>query len=202
MRNRLLLLAVSWAAISIGIPLLVRAEYGVAPFDVLTTGVVEQTGWSFGLAFIVCSVATFAVGWALGGRLGWACVAGSVAIGRMINLVLPLIPEQTNPLVRAAFLGAGTVVIAFGICTAIKTDLGPGPSEVFMLGLVRRGLGVVPARWLSDGLPVVLGVLLGGSLGVGTILFALAMGPLVKLGLRLVRYDPTRLPQNLATTPG
>ena len=61
---------------------------------------------------------------------------------------------------------------------------------VLMLGLVNRGLGVVPARWISDGAPLVAGALLGGSFGLGTVLFAVGMGPMVKVGLRRLRYTP------------
>jgi uncharacterized membrane protein YczE len=59
-----------------------------------------------------------------------------------------------------------------------------------MLGLVRRGMPIVPARWISDGTPVVVGAALGGQLGVGTLVFAVAMGPLVKVGLRRLGYTP------------
>jgi uncharacterized membrane protein YczE len=59
-----------------------------------------------------------------------------------------------------------------------------------MLGLVNRGLGVVPARWISDGTPLAAGALLGGSVGVGTLAFAVGMGPMVKFGLRRLGYQP------------
>jgi uncharacterized membrane protein YczE len=105
--------------------------------------------------------------------------------------VLEAIPEQHALIPRVAMLAAGLVVIAVAISLVVTTELGPGPTEVLMLGLVHRGMDIVPARWLSDGLPVVVGAVLGGSIGVGTVAFVLTMGPMVKLGLRLLGYRPS-----------
>jgi uncharacterized membrane protein YczE len=181
-------LLAAWLLVGIGVPLLLRAELGVAPFDVLNSGVSEFTGWSFGLCFVVDALVFFALGAALGARLGWACVVGTVLIGPLVNLVLAAIPHQEALAIRVPMLAGGILVLAVSICLVVTTDLGPGPTEVVMLGLVRRGLGIVPARWLSDGVPVLVGALLGGALGVGTIVFAVAMGPMVKFGLGRLGY--------------
>ena len=61
-----------------------------------------------------------------------------------------------------------------------------------MLGLIRRGMSLVPARWIADGTPLVIGTLLGGAIGPGTLLFALSMGPMVKFGLRRLKYETRR----------
>lgn len=190
MSTRLLRLVVSWLLVSIGVPLLLRAELGVSPFDVLSTGVAEVSGWSVGTAFIACSVTFFAVGRLLGGLLGPACVPGTVVIGLLVNLVLGMLPEPTALIVRIPMLLAGLVLIAAAITLGVSTELGPGPTEVLMLGLMARGVGVVPARWVSDGLPVVIGAVLGGAIGVGTVAFWLVMGALVKAGLQLLAYEP------------
>lgn len=187
-RTRVVRLVVSWLLVGIGVPFLVRAELGLAPLDVLNSGISEVTGWSFGLCFMLDSLLFFAIGGLLGARLGWACVVGSVVIGPIINLVLSAIPDQEALAVRIPMLAAGILIIAIAICLVVSTNLGPGPTEVVMLGLVYRGLGIVPARWISDGVPVVVGALLGGALGVGTIVFAIGMGPMVKFGLGRLGY--------------
>ena len=87
----------------------------------------------------------------------------------------------------------GILVLAVGICLVITTDLGAGPTEVVMLGLIKHHVPVVPARWLSDGVPMLVGLALGGDLGVGTVVFLIAMGPLVKFGLRRLHYVPAGL---------
>jgi uncharacterized membrane protein YczE len=107
----------------------------------------------------------------------------------MINVILARVGHQDAMRVRVPFMIVGIVLIAVGICFGISTRLGPGPSEVFMLGLVHHRVGVVVARWISDLLPVVIGFSMGGALGVGTVGFLVTMGPLVKVGLRLLRFD-------------
>jgi uncharacterized membrane protein YczE len=192
-RGRLIRLFASWAAVGVGIPMILRAELGASPFDVLNTGLSEVTGWSFGICFVVNSIAFFASGRAMGARLGWACIAGTLVIGPLVNLVLGLIPEQDRLSIRIPLFVVGLLVIAVAICLVIPTELGPGPTEVLMLGLVARGMDVVPARWISDGLPVAIGVALGGAFGAGTVIWVLCMGPMVKFGLRRLHYVPPRL---------
>ncbi|MDO8389592.1 MAG: hypothetical protein Q7V57_03810 [Actinomycetota bacterium] len=188
--TRLNRLFVSWVGVGIGVPLLVRAELGVAPFDVLNTGLNHRTGWSFGLCFIVMSALFFGTGYLLGAKLGWACLGGTLTIGLLVNRVLTLVPEQRALVPRSAYLLAGILIIAAAICLVVSTDLGPGPTEVVMLGLINRGMGVIPARWISDGTPLVVGAAMGGSIGVGTVAFAFGMGPMVKFGLRRLGYRP------------
>jgi uncharacterized membrane protein YczE len=192
MSVRLVRLVVSWMLVGIGVPMLIRAELGVAPFDVLNTGVSEVSGWSLGLAFVIDSVIFFATGAILGARLGPACVAGTLVIGVLVNVSLSVLPDLNALIPRICLLVAGILVIALAICLVVSTDFGPGPTETVMLGLIHRGLGVVPARWIADGVPLVVGAAMGGQIGVGTVTFLVAMGPLVKFGLRRLGYEPTR----------
>jgi len=202
LRTRLIRLVVSWVLVGVGVPMLVRAELGVAPFDVLNSGLNRTLGWSFGNCFIVSSVLFFALGWALGARLGWASPVGTFVIGPIVNLVLDRIGHHEALAVRVPLLLGGIAVIATAICLVVSTDLGPGPSEMFMLGLIHRGMPILPARWLSDGSPVVVGLVLGGALGVGTALFAAVMGPLVRFGLRHLGYVPRTLATSAKPTAG
>ena len=192
MRTRLLRLFASWGLVAIGVPMLIRAELGVAPFDVFNTGVSQATGWSLGVCFIVDAMTFFVIGSILGVRPGWGSVVGTTCIGPMINVVLAVLAKQHDMAPRLALLIGGTVILAAAICLVVSTELGAGPTEVAMLGLIHRGMGIVPARWISDGTPLVVGTLLGGAIGPGTLLFALSMGPMVKFGLRRLHYEPRR----------
>lgn len=198
MRTRLLRLFASWILVAIGVPMLIEAELGVAPFDVFNTGMGNATGWSLGICFIVDAMIFFAIGTALGARPGWGSIFGTTAIGPMVNVVLTIIPGQHAMVPRLALLIGGTLILAVAICLVVTTELGAGPTEVVMLGLIRRGMGIVPARWIADGTPLVVGTLLGGAIGPGTLLFALTMGPMVKFGLRRLKYE-TRRPIPLGT---
>lgn len=188
--TRYLRLVGSWVGVGIGVPMLLRAELGVAPFDVLNTGVHRALGLSLGLCFVVDAVVFYLAGWLLGARLGWACIAGTIVIGPMVNLWYGLIPQQHAMPPRIGLYAVGIAIISVSICMVITTELGAGPSEVLMLGLIARGMQIVPARWISDGLPLLIGTLIGGALGPGTLVFAVCMGPLVKFGLARLHYEP------------
>lgn len=192
MTTRLTRLVASWVLVAVGVPMLIRAQLGVAPFDVFNTGVSRATGWSLGVCFIADAMLFFVIGTALGARPGWGSLVGTSVIGSMVNVALDLIPEPDRILPRVGLWVAGTTILAVAICLVVTTELGAGPTEVVMLGLIHRGMEVVPARWLSDGTPFVIGTVLGGSFGPGTLAFGLVMGPMVKFGLRRLRYEPRR----------
>ena len=189
-RVRIVRVLASWVGVAIGVSLLLRSELGVAPFDVFNSGVAEATGWSFGTCFTVDAMGMYLLGFLLGAPPGPASVIGNFAIGPMIDLALALFPEQDALAVRVPLLVIGLLVLAVAICLVISTDLGAGPTEVVMLGLVRHRVPVVPARWVSDGVPMLVGVALGGALGVGTIAFLVLMAPMVQYGLRRLGYVP------------
>jgi uncharacterized membrane protein YczE len=187
---RLTLVPVSWVLVAVGVSMLIRAEVGVAPYDVLNTGVSDTFDIAVGTAFLLDGGLFYIVGALLGGKLGWASVAGSFAISPMINLFVGALGEPDRLAVRVPLFAVGILVLAVAVCLAIVTEFGAGPSEVFMLGLVARGMPVTAARWTTDGLVMGLGLLLGGALGVGTVVFLVAFGPLVARILRLLRYAP------------
>ena len=190
--NRLLRLFASWAGIGIGVPMLLRAALGVAPFDVLNTGVAHIFGLSLGVCFVLDAAVFYLAGWLLGAPLGWACIGGTIVIGPMVNFWYALLPAQHAMVPRLLLYAGGIAIITVAICLVITTELGAGPSEVFMLGLIHRRMPIVTARWISDGLPLLIGAAIGGAIGAGTLVFAVVMGPLVKVGLKALHYDPTQ----------
>jgi uncharacterized membrane protein YczE len=189
---------VGWPIIALGIALLLNAQLGVAPVDVLNTGVVEALDWPFTAGFLLVSVVFFVLGIALGGPVGVGTLLGSVVIGTLIAVFRVPTPEPEALAGRIPLLIVGTVLIAFGVTLAITSGCGPGPIEVFMLGLIRHRVSVLAARWISDGVPLVIGIVLGGSVGVGTVLFGLALGPLIKLFLPMFGGIPQRVTDGTA----
>jgi uncharacterized membrane protein YczE len=188
--TRLGRLAYSWVLVAIGVGLLLRSDLGVAPFDVLNTGAHERFGLSFGVWYVIDSLIFFAVGMILGWRPGPATFVGTFVIGPMINLALDLLPRHEALLPRFGYLVAGVLIIGFSVSVVITVDLGVGPTEAVMLGLMRHHWGVIPARIVSDGIPLAVGVALGGAVGIGTVVFLLAMGPMVRFWLARFHYVP------------
>jgi uncharacterized protein len=193
----MLRVAVAWPLIALGIALLLQAHLGVAPFDVLNTGVANALDLSFSIVYPCVALIFFAVGALLGGRIGWASVIGTFVIGPLIVVFRDRIPEPEPLFIRFAMLTVATLLLAGSVCLVITAELGAGPTEVFMLGLINHNVPIVWARWTSDGLPLIVGAILGGAVGVGTIIFALALGPLIKIGLGLVHYVPPHQPERI-----
>lgn len=189
-RTRVVRVAVSYGLVAIGVGLLITGDVGVAPFDVLNTGMVESLNIRFGVAFLITSVVFYGTGILLGGRTGWASLVGTIVIAPLVEGALALLPEPEHLAGRIPMFVVGVLVLVVGVCLVITTELGSGPGEVFMLGLIARGMAVAPARWITDGIAFVVGLALGGAVGVGTVVFAFAFGPLVATGLRVLRYTP------------
>lgn len=188
-RERVGRVAASFVLVASGVGLLVSAHLGVAPYDVLSTGIVETLDVRFGVAFLIASAVFYGTGMLLGGRTGWASLIGTIVIAPLVEGVLAIVPETERLAGRIPMFVIGVLVLVVGVCLVITTEMGPGPGEVFMLGLVARGITVARARWITDGVALALGAALGGAVGVGTIVFAFAFGPLVAGGLRALRYS-------------
>lgn len=191
----------SYVLVAFGISLLVRADVGVAPFDVLTTGLADSLGIRLGYAFLITSVVFYGTGVLLGGRTGWASLVGTVVIAPLLEMALAIVPEPDRLASRIPMFAIGVLVLVAGVCLVITTELGPGPGEVFMLGLIVRGMAVAPARWITDGVAFAAGLALGGAIGAGTVVFAFAFGPLVALGLRRLDYTPPTFVADAVVAP-
>lgn len=186
----MLRLAIAWPAVSLGIAMLLQARLGVAPFDVLNTGVARVVGASFAIVYLGVSLLFYAIGMLLGGRAGWASVVGTFVIGPLIGVFRSALPEPGTIIARSVMMVAASLILATAVCLVITTELGAGPTEVLMLGLIRRNVPIVAARWITDGVPLVIGALIGGAVGIATVIFAFALGPLIKFGLSVLRYTP------------
>ena len=163
-----------------GIALTLLADLGVGPYDVLNSGVAAQLGVTFGLASVLVSTLFVAVGWRLGAVVGPGTLVAMLGIGPSVDAWSLLLPGSVEGLaVQGGLLVIGLVAIAFGLSLVIAANLGAGPMEVLMLGLSGRG---VPLRWVRTGLEIgvfATGWALGGQVGVGTVVIALAIGHLI-----------------------
>ena len=173
----------SISIIGIGVGLMVEGDLGVAPNDVLNTGLSDTFGFGVGTAAWITGVVAMLVAWALGRRPRLATVLGSVIVGLSINGTLALLPTPDVMGVRVAFLVGGLVIIWLGITGVVASDMGAGPLELVMLAFMDRGASIRWSRWGLELTLLLLGLALGGSAGLGTVLFALGTGPVLAVTL-------------------
>ncbi|GEO92253.1 YczE/YyaS/YitT family protein [Kocuria flava] len=173
--------------------LLVRAQLGVIPWDVLHQGLAGRLGLSMGTVVIGLSLLLLLLWIPLRERPGIGTLANAVVVGLALDATLALLPPvEAMPLRVVAVLG-GVALNAVATAAYIGVHLGPGPRDGLMTGLVRRtGGSVRVVRTSIEAVVVLAGWLLGGTVGLGTVLYALAIGPLVqplmpRLSVRLDR---------------
>ncbi|WP_448006399.1 membrane protein YczE [Agromyces bauzanensis] len=188
----------------IGIALIVRGELGVAPWDVLTQGIAKQTGWSFGLITVVTSAVVLLLWIPIRQKPGFGTVMNALLVGPFADVGLWLIPQGLDLWVRALLLPAGIVVLAIATGLYIGAHFGPGPRDGLMTGLHRvTGWKIWIVRTGIEVVVLAAGWLLGGNVGLGTLAFALLIGPLCGVTIPLFAIKRShRMPQPAAATTG
>ncbi len=171
------------AMFGLGIALLIDADLGAAPWDVFHTGVSELTGIPVGTVIIITGVLLLLLWIPLGESPGLGTILNAFAIGLFVDVFLPIVPEPELLVPRVAMMLAGVVVIGAGSGLYIGAGLGPGPRDGLMTGLGRHGVSIHVARTGIELLVLLAGVALGGSIGIGTAVFALGIGPMVQIFL-------------------
>ncbi len=188
----------------IAIALMVRAGIGVSPWDVLTLGLVKQTGLAFGLLTNVIGVVVLLLWIPIRQRPGLGTVLNVLLIGPSAQLGLWLIPQQTEPVIQGLVYAGGLVLLAIATGMYIGARLGPGPRDGLMTGLhARTGLKIWIVRTAIEVTVLTIGWILGGQVGIGTVAFALLIGPLVNLTLPVlvVPSDPQPAGRKNPTNP-
>lgn len=161
------------------VALLVRADLGLDPWNVLHQGISGRTGQSIGLVVIAVSVVVLVLWVPLRQRPGVGTLANVVLVGLSLDLTLVILAAPTDLRWRVAYLVVGIVGNAVATALYIGAGLGPGPRDGLMTGLAARGVSIRVARTCIEVTVLVAGWLLGGTVGVGTVAFAMSIGPLV-----------------------
>lgn len=174
----------------VGLAMMVLADLGLGPWDVLHQGLSERTGLPIGTLVILVGLVVL-LGWIpLRQRLGIGTLCNVALIGLVIDAVLAVAPEPQGLAARWACLLAGVVLMGLGSGLYIGTGLGPGPRDGLMTGLAAKGYSLRLVRTLIELSALAVGWALGGTVGAGTVLFAFAIGPLVHLFLGRLTMDP------------
>jgi len=168
----------------LGLALMVVADLGLAPWEVLHQGISRQTGVPIGTVGILTGIVVLVLWIPLRERIGLGTVANVIVIGIVIDLTLLMLPAQIDGLVlRWAALAGGLLLVAAGSGFYIGVGLGPGPRDGLMTGIARRGNSIRVVRGGIEISVLVAGWLLGGTVGIGTVIFAFGIGPLVQFAL-------------------
>ncbi len=178
------------ALFGIGIALIIDADLGAAPWDVFHTGIAELTGIPVGTVIMLTGALLLLLWIPLSEQPGLGTILNAVEIGLVVDVVLPLLPGPEPLAVRLAMMLTGVAIIAVGSGFYIGAGLGPGPRDGLMTGLARRGITIRAARTGIELTVLVIGAALGGSVGLGTAVFALAIGPLVHVLLPWLTVGP------------
>jgi uncharacterized membrane protein YczE len=199
--RRLLQLLVGLFLYGIAIALMVRAGIGVAPWDVLTQGIVRQTGLGFGLVVFLTSVLVLLLWIPLRQKPRFGTIANALLVGPFADLGLHVLPQQTVWWAQGLTFALGLLLLAAASGLYIGASFGPGPRDGLMLGLHRRfGIRVGVARTAIEVTVLAIGWLLGGQVGVGTALEALLIGPMVAFALPLFAPRATRVADSTAAS--
>jgi len=176
----------------VSMAMLVRSTLGLDPWDVFHYGVAEKLPLSFGMVVIVVGFLVLLLWIPLRQLPGLGTVANAIVIGLATDASLALIPEPGDLAPRLALLIAGVALNGLAGALYIGAQLGPGPRDGLMTGLVRRtGLSVRLVRTSIELTVLGVGFALGGTVGLGTVVYALSIGPLVQLMLPRLIVDLT-----------
>ena len=172
-----------------GEAMLVDATLGNAPWTVFAQGISVRTGLAIGVATFFTSVAVLIMWVPLRERPGLGTVANAVVIATALQVMIDILPTPQALGWRLVQVLVGIALVGVGSGLYLTTNLGPGPRDGLMTGIhLRTGIAVTPVRLGIEVVVLAVGWLLGGTVGVGTLLFALLIGPSVGYGLRLVGW--------------
>lgn len=171
----------------IAISVMIRAAVGLSPWDVLAQGISIHTGIPFGFVTNIVGGIVLLLWIPIRQRLGVGTVLNALLIGPSAEVGLWLIPEQTELWVRIPMFAAGLLLLAIATGLYIGARFGPGPRDGLMTGIHRKfGVRIWIVRTSIEVFVLIIGWILGGNVGFGTLAFALLIGPLVHLTMPIL----------------
>ena len=188
---RLARLYVGLVLFGVGVALMVRADLGLSPWEVLHQGISFRTGILLGTMSIIVGIGVLLLWIPLRQRLGIGTVSNVIVVGLVIDLMLWQLPDEFSSLtVRWLLLIGGVAIVGVATSLYIGAGMGPGPRDGLMTGLASRGWPIGLVRVVLELSVLAIGWFLGGTVGLGTVLFAIGVGPIVHVTLPYLAVDP------------
>ncbi len=185
----------------IAIGMMVRAGIGVGPWDVLSQGIAAHTGIAFGWVTNIVGALVLLLWIPIRQRPGIGTVVNVLLIGPSAQVALAIIPAQTVVGSQLLLFAGGLALLALATGLYIGARFGPGPRDGLMTGIHRRfGIRIWIVRTAIEVTVLAIGWLLGGNVGIGTLAFALLIGPMVSVTMPLLRV-PERVAVPDAAVP-
>jgi uncharacterized membrane protein YczE len=183
-------LYVGLAGFGVSLALMVQARLGLDPWDVLHQGIARLLGVRIGWVVIVVSFVVLAAWIPLRQRPGFGTISNAVVVGLVVNVAVSVIPAPSALAARAGMLAAAIAVNGIATGLYIGAGLGPGPRDGLMTGLAARGHSIRVVRTIIEVSVLATGFALGGSVGIGTVAYAVSIGPLVHIFLPRLTLPP------------
>lgn len=193
----MLIAAVSLFVNGFGIYLTIQANLGAAPWDVLNLGLSKTLGILYGTASIAVSLTILGIDIALKEPIGIAMFIDAFVVGKAVDFFnwIEAVPKCTSPLIGIPVMLLGIVILGYTQYAYMAVSLGCGPRDTLLVGLSKRlarvPIGVVSIAILSTA--TLAGWLLGGPVGLGTLICAFASGPIMEFAFHTVRFDATKI---------
>jgi len=189
-----LMIQFGFVLFGLSIDMMVRANLGLGPWDVLHMALTYHLPITLGEASIGVAFVVVLLDVILREPLGWGTIANMIFIGVWIDILKPFVPSVPSVFwIQIAYLLLGTIVMGFATAIYIGVDAGAGPRDSLMLALSRLSkTSVRRARTIIEVTAVAVGWLLGGPAWIGTLVSALAIGPAVQLAFKLLRVRPSK----------
>ena len=178
------LLIIGLAIFGLGEALLISAGYGVSPWTVFAQGLTTVTGWSIGFATFITSIAVLVLWVPLRQMPGIGTISNAIVIALVLEYILPHLPRFELDALQIAQAVFGVLVTGFGGAIYLISNLGPGPRDGLMTGVQHlTNWPISGVRASIEILVVIAGWSLGGTVGLGTVLFAIGIGPAISASL-------------------
>ena len=182
----LLILVVGLWIFGTGDAVIIAAGLGVAPWTVLAQGIGNQLNWTIGEATFFISVVVLFLWIPIKEKPGIGTILNAILIAAAIDIMEPKLPHPQDPLFQTIQVLVGTILVGVGSGFYLTANLGPGPRDGWMTGIQRiTNIPIGRVRTSIEVMVLIIGWRLGGIFGIGTIIFAILIGPIVALFLQL-----------------